>query len=116
MKAAIETGLSRFSARSFSRFRKSRAALRPLGVLVKKRYDSGMLERQAGLDHVADGHRRHFVDARASGRPGACEDDLPQQLRLLQRDRLRDETAKGEAKQVDLVEAQGLDEGYRIPR
>ena len=29
--------LSRFSVRSFSRFRNSRAALRPLGVLVKKR-------------------------------------------------------------------------------
>ena len=37
MKATIETGLSRLSLRSFSRLRKSRAAPRPLGVLVKKR-------------------------------------------------------------------------------
>src|SRR5438128_5965372 len=35
--AGIETGLTRFSVRSFSRARKSRAAWRPLGVPVKKR-------------------------------------------------------------------------------
>jgi hypothetical protein len=32
------------------------------------------------------------------------------------RDHLRDETAKGEAKEVDLIEAQGSDKGHRVPR
>ena len=74
-----------------------------------------MPECQAGLDHIADSYRHYLVDTRASGRPGACEDDLPHQLRLLERDRLRDEAAKREAKQVYLVETQGSDEGYGIP-
>src|SRR5213078_1544322 len=51
---------------------------------------------------VPDGQRRHLVDARAPGWPGAREDDLPDQLRFFLRDHLRDETAKGEAQQVDL--------------
>src|SRR5207244_5834672 len=51
-------------------------------------------ESQHALDHVADGQRRHLVDARAPGWPGAREDDLPDQLRFFLRDHLRDETAK----------------------
>ena len=37
MKVGIDTGVSRFSVRSFSRRRKSRAARRPFDVSVKKR-------------------------------------------------------------------------------
>src|SRR5207249_138291 len=73
-------------------------------------------EGQHALDHVADGQRRHLVDARAPGWPGAREDDLPDQLRLFLRDHLRDETAKGEAKQVDLSKTEGPDEGDCVPR
>src|SRR5438552_15513784 len=51
-------------------------------------------EGQHALDHVADGQRRHLVDPRAPGWPGAREYDLPDQLRFVLRDHLRDETAK----------------------
>src|SRR5438270_8584906 len=37
-------------------------------------------EGQHALDHLADAHRRYFVDALAPGWPGACEDDLPYQF------------------------------------
>src|SRR6266581_7632600 len=71
-------------------------------------------EGQHALDHVADGQRRHLVDARAPGWPGAREDDLPDQLRFFLRDHLRDETAQGEAQQVDLSKTEGPDEGHRV--
>src|SRR5207249_905702 len=73
-------------------------------------------EGQHALDHVADGQRRHLVDARAPGWPGAREDDLPDQLRFFLRDHLRDETAKGETQQVDLSKTEGPDEGHCVPR
>src|SRR5213592_2781309 len=71
-------------------------------------------EGQHALDHVADGQRRHLVDARAPGWPGAREDDLPDQLRFFLRDHLRDETAKGETQQVDLSKTEGPDEGHCV--
>src|SRR5437588_12634589 len=60
-------------------------------------------EGQHALDHVADGQRRHLVDARALGWPDAREDDLPDQLRFFLRVLLTYASAKGETQQVHLT-------------
>jgi hypothetical protein len=44
------------------------------------------------------------------------EDDLANELRFLLRDDLRDEAAQGEAKEIDLLEAQRTDKGHSVPR
>src|SRR5438270_13987725 len=59
-------------------------------------------EGQHALDHVADGQRRHLVDARAPGWPGAREDDLPDQLRFSLRVDLRYQTDKRKILTVEL--------------
>jgi hypothetical protein len=46
---------------------------------------------------------------------GSGEDHLAHELRLLLRDHLGDHAAHGEPEQVDLIQAQGADEGDGVP-
>ena len=45
---------------------------------------------------------------------GASEDHFPNKLRLFLRDHLRNEASKGEAKQVDLLQAHGTNKRNRV--
>jgi hypothetical protein len=56
----------------------------------------------------------YLFDAFASCRAGAGEDDLVDKAGCFQHYVLRDETAKREAEQIDLLEAQRTDEGNRV--
>ena len=65
---------------------------------------------------VEVGDAGHLVDAGAARRAGSGEDHLAHELRLLLRDDLGDHAAHGEPEEVDLIEAEGTDEGDGVPR
>ena len=71
----------------------------------------GVGEGEQSPDGVQVRDPGHFVDALAAGGPGAGEDQLADQLRLVLGDHLGDHAAHREAEEVDLVQAQRADEG-----
>src|SRR6266516_37787 len=75
-----------------------------------------IFERQHRFDRVTDADRSHPVDAFASGRTRARENDLSHELRFFLRNHLRDEAAHGKSKQIDLIEAKPPDKGDRVAR
>src|SRR5436190_8723754 len=75
-----------------------------------------IFERQRTFYRVTHGERSNFVDAFPSGRTRARENDLANELRFFLRNHLRNETAHGKSKQIDLIEAQRLNKGDRVAR
>jgi hypothetical protein len=91
-------------------------ARRPFGVLVKKRNCLGSRRVEQPSRGVEVGDAGHLLDALAPRRAGSGEDHPPHQLRLLLRDHLGDHAAQREPEEVDLIEAEGTDEGHGVPR
>lgn len=86
----------------------------PFAVLVKNKYSLASLKVAA--PRAEEGETGDLVDAFPAGGARARENDLSDELWLFLCDHLRDEAAEGEPKQIDLIEAQGADEGDGVPR
>jgi hypothetical protein len=91
-------------------------ARRPFGVLVKKRNLLGVLAGEQSSRGVEVGDAGHLVDAFAARRAGSGDDHLAHELRLLLRNHLGDHAAHGQPEEVDVIEAEGADEGDGVPR
>jgi hypothetical protein len=76
----------------------------------------GVLAGEQSSRGVEVGDPGDLVDAFAPGRAGSGDDHLAHELRLLVRDHLGDHAAHGEPEQVDLIEAEGPDEGHGVAR
>jgi hypothetical protein len=74
----------------------------------------GVFEGQRNSEGTADRDRRDLVDARASGRTGAGQEELANGLRLLPHQLLRDKAAEGQPQKIDLIEAQRPNESDGI--
>ena len=71
----------------------------------------GVLAGEQSSRGVEVGDAGHLVDAFAPRRASSGEDHLAHELRLLLGDHLGDHAAHGEPEQVDLIQAEGTDEG-----
>ena len=74
----------------------------------------GVLALSASIGKGLLQHRADILDAFATGRAGAGEDELAHQFGAGLDDQLADEAAHREAEQVDLGQAEGFDEGDRV--
>src|SRR5438094_8552788 len=77
--------------KSCQEFARRLAAVRGLG---EEEIVFRVPEGQHALDHVTDSQRRHLVDARAPGWPGAREAERPDALRSLMGAHMRAQTTK----------------------
>ena len=108
--------LSRSSVRSSSRARNCLPARRPFGRPGEEEELLGVLAGEQSSRGVEVGDAGHLVDAFAARGAGSGEDHLAHELRLLLRDHLGDHAAHREPEQVDLIEAEGADEGDGVAR
>src|SRR5688572_16350097 len=101
----MEIGVSRSTVRSWSRARNSLPARLPFAVRVKKRncFGPGDSAGRGGC-RLRDPH--DLLHALATGRAGAHEDQLADQLGLVLSDHLGDHAAQRESVKIDLVDTQ----------
>jgi hypothetical protein len=76
----------------------------------------GVLAGQQSASGVEVGDSGHLLDAFAARGAGSSDDHLAHEPRLLLPDHLGDHAAHGEPEQVDLIEAEGADEGDGVAR
>ena len=103
--------LSRSLVRSFEPGEELLAGAAPVRGPGEEEELLGVLAGEQSSRDVEVGDAGHLVDALAPRGAGSGEDHLAHELRLLVRDHLGDHAAHGEPEQVDLIEAEGTDEG-----
>ena len=108
--------LSRSFVRSSSRARNSFRGSAPVRGPGEEEELLGVLAGEQSSRGVEVGDAGHLVDAIAARGAGSGEDHLAHEPRLLLRDHLGDHAAHREPEQVDLIEAEGADEGHRVVR
>ena len=108
--------LSRSFVRSSSRARNSFAGSAPVRSPGEEEKLLGVLAGEQSSRGVEVGDAGHLVDAFAPRGAGSGDDHLAHEPRLLLRDHLGDHAAHREPEQVDLIEAEGTDEGHGVAR